>query len=124
MLDNNTVNRIIKQLTVRPLEWRIVFLQSVKTMLKNDRAAYKMFGCYWWAVKKAMQSQFLRDDAWWNGVYFDQRMYEIAQHKDEFTTLVAAAYYLNLQDEVLDQHQYEIDGVIRSYSLFDENAEC
>lgn len=97
--------------------------QALGKMLIKDPLQYKTFGVYWWAIKRMLQQYYPDKTAWFMGEYFDRFMYDRAWHGDLFRTVVAGCYHHGQQISITSEHSYEDEnGVVRPYTLFDENA--
>ena len=95
----------------------------LEKLLKNDKAYYKRYGVYWWAVKDALRKYAKNKRAWYCGASDDNLMKERAWHGDENRTCVAGAYYAYHQLSASGGHSWtDKEGNEHDYTLFDDNA--
>ncbi|GBU28267.1 hypothetical protein R84B8_01825 [Treponema sp. R8-4-B8] len=97
---------------------------NVAKMLADNKAAYKMFGVYWWNVKEALRKH-VNNKEWYCRLQDDPLMKERGWHGSEFRTMLAAMYHMNEHHEITSDHVwYDKDGNAHNYTLFDPDAEC
>ena len=125
---NETINELENKITLDKGMYVNIQAHNVSKMLKSNKAYYKLFGVYWWAVKDALR-KYVDNDAWYCGKQDDLLMKERAWHGNELRTMVAGMFYMNENFEFHNLFTsyylwHDNDGNIHNYTLFDPDAEC
>jgi hypothetical protein len=121
---NEFIDELEKKVTLDAAMYANIQAHNVAKMLKSNKAWYKLFGVYWWAVIDTLR-KYIGDSAWYCGVQDDPVMKARTWHGSEYRTMLAAMYHSNEQRESSSTCTWhDKHGESHDYTLYDPDAQC
>lgn len=95
--------------------------QNFAQIIKTDPKQYERFGIFWYHIKELMVNRAYDATAWWRFNTRNEYIYQLVDRGDELLNTLQGLYYFNENWKREDTHNYIRNGVLWSYSCFDED---
>jgi len=111
-----------ERLKISPAQYLDSAAKTCAKQMQRDPGSYTRYGMFWWHMKQLMLDRADDPKAWWHAGTMDEWTMQLVDRRDELKNVLQAVHYSHENITKSPIMNYTIDGNIRSYSCFDEDA--